>query len=190
MADVIMPKMSDAMTEGKILAWRKRVGDRVARGEVIAEIETDKVNVEIEAETAGTLSDILVQAGEQAPVGGVIAHINGGGGASAAPAAAAVKAAPAGGAELASTRGRRTQRARPRGRTVDAAGRPGEDFADRPAPRGGEGGRSVSGDRDRTGRPDRRARCGGRRRGRPAARCPAGGRQRRARRGRSRLRGR
>src|SRR5271163_750425 len=95
MADVIMPKMSDAMTEGKILAWRKRVGDRVARGEVIAEIETDKVNVEIEAETAGTLSDILVQAGEQAPVGGVIAHINGGGGASAAPAAAAVKAPPA-----------------------------------------------------------------------------------------------
>jgi len=79
MADVIMPKMSDAMTEGKILSWRKRVGDRVARGEVIAEIETDKVNVEIEAETAGTLSEILVPAGQQAPVGGVIAHINGGG---------------------------------------------------------------------------------------------------------------
>ena len=45
MAEVIMPKMSDAMTEGKILSWRKQVGDRVARGEVIAEIETDKVNV-------------------------------------------------------------------------------------------------------------------------------------------------
>ena len=95
MAEVIMPKMSDAMTEGKILSWRKQVGDRVARGEVIAEIETDKVNVEIEAETAGTLSDILVPAGQLAPVGGVIAHIHGVGDASGAPAAAAAKAAPA-----------------------------------------------------------------------------------------------
>jgi len=94
MADVIMPKMSDAMTEGKILSWRKRVGDRVARGEVIAEIETDKVNVEIEAETAGTLTDIVVPAGQPAPVGGVIAHINGGGAPSAPAAAAAAPPAP------------------------------------------------------------------------------------------------
>ncbi len=78
MAEVIMPKMSDAMMEGKILFWRKRVGDPIARGEVIAEIETDKVNVEIEAEASGTLSQILVPEGAPAPVGAVIAHINGG----------------------------------------------------------------------------------------------------------------
>lgn len=77
MAEVIMPKMSDAMTEGKVLSWRKRVGDTVARGEIIAEIETDKVNVEIEAETSGTLSQILLPAGTSAPVGTVIAYING-----------------------------------------------------------------------------------------------------------------
>ncbi len=75
-----MPKMSDAMTEGKVLSWRKRVGDRVARGDVLAEIETDKVNVEIEAESAGTLSEIVVGEGTLAPVGAVIARINGGGG--------------------------------------------------------------------------------------------------------------
>jgi pyruvate dehydrogenase E2 component (dihydrolipoamide acetyltransferase) len=77
MAEVIMPKMSDAMMEGKILSWRKRVGDSVARGEVIAEIETDKVNVEIEAEASGTLSRIVVPEGVPAPVGAVIAYING-----------------------------------------------------------------------------------------------------------------
>ena len=77
MAEVIMPKMSDGMMEGKVLSWRKRVGDPVARGEVIAEIETDKVNVEIEAEANGTLSQILVPEGVSAPVGAVIAHING-----------------------------------------------------------------------------------------------------------------
>jgi pyruvate dehydrogenase E2 component (dihydrolipoamide acetyltransferase) len=79
MADVIMPKMSDAMTEGRVLSWRKRAGERVEQGEVVAEIETDKVNVEIEAEASGTLSDILIGEGQTAPVGAVIAHINGGG---------------------------------------------------------------------------------------------------------------
>ena len=72
-----MPKMSDAMTEGKVITWRKRAGEAVQRGDVIAEIETDKVNVEIEAEASGVLSEILVPAGGVAPVGAVIAHING-----------------------------------------------------------------------------------------------------------------
>ncbi|HXF82160.1 MAG TPA: biotin/lipoyl-containing protein, partial [bacterium] len=75
MAEVIMPKMGDAMTEGKILAWRKQVGDTVQAGEPIAEIETDKVNVDIEAETSGTLLEILVPAGQSAPVGAPIAII-------------------------------------------------------------------------------------------------------------------
>lgn len=77
MADVIMPKMSDAMTEGRVLSWRKRAGEPVRRGEPIAEIETDKVNVEIDAEADGTLADIVVPEGGTAPVGAVIAHING-----------------------------------------------------------------------------------------------------------------
>ena len=75
MADVIMPKMGDAMTEGKVLIWRKKVGDVVAQGEPIAEIETDKVNVDIEAEEAGTLVEIVVGEGQSAPVGAKIAAI-------------------------------------------------------------------------------------------------------------------
>jgi pyruvate dehydrogenase E2 component (dihydrolipoamide acetyltransferase) len=76
MAEVIMPKMGDAMTEGKILSWRKRHGERVEKGEVLAEIETDKVNVEIEAEASGTLH-ITVLEGQTVPVGHVIAYIDG-----------------------------------------------------------------------------------------------------------------
>jgi pyruvate dehydrogenase E2 component (dihydrolipoamide acetyltransferase) len=99
MADVIMPKMSDAMTEGKVLSWRKRVGDPVKRGEVIAEIETDKVNVEIEAEASGTLAGITVPEGQTTPVGSVIAHINGAG-ARAEPASRQAAAPAAGPARL------------------------------------------------------------------------------------------
>lgn len=75
MADVIMPKMGDAMTEGKIIKWKKRPGDPVAKGEPIAEIETDKVNVDIEAEEAGVLLEILVDEGKSAPIGATIAAI-------------------------------------------------------------------------------------------------------------------
>ena len=75
MADVIMPKMGDAMTEGKMLKWKKRPGEPVAKGEPIAEIETDKVNVDIEAEEAGVLLQILVDEGKSAPVGASIAEI-------------------------------------------------------------------------------------------------------------------
>src|SRR2546428_5434593 len=74
-ADVIMPKRGDAMTEGKVLNWRKRPGDSIAKGEAIAEIETDKVNVDIEAEEGGVLLEILVDEGKSAPVGASIAVI-------------------------------------------------------------------------------------------------------------------
>ncbi len=75
MAEVIMPKMGDAMTEGRVLRWLKQPGDAVARGEPIAEIETDKVNIEIEAEWDGTLAKIVVSEGETAEVGATIALI-------------------------------------------------------------------------------------------------------------------
>src|SRR5438128_2073418 len=70
-----MPKMGDAMTEGKMLKWKKRPGEPVAKGEPIAEIETDKVNVDIEAEEAGVLLQILVDEGKSAPIGASIAEI-------------------------------------------------------------------------------------------------------------------
>ncbi|MGH2349617.1 MAG: dihydrolipoamide acetyltransferase family protein [bacterium] len=73
--DVIMPKMGDAMTEGKVLRWMKRPGDPVAKGEPIAEIETDKVNVDLEAEDGGVLLQIVVGEGETVDVGSTIAVI-------------------------------------------------------------------------------------------------------------------
>jgi pyruvate dehydrogenase E2 component (dihydrolipoamide acetyltransferase) len=94
MAEVIMPKMGDAMTEGKVVAWRKREGERVQAGEVLAEIETDKVNVEIEAEASGTLH-ITVPEGQAVPVGTVIAYINGPPARAAAPTPQAPSPAPA-----------------------------------------------------------------------------------------------
>jgi pyruvate dehydrogenase E2 component (dihydrolipoamide acetyltransferase) len=75
MQTVVMPKMGDTMEEGKILAWRKKVGDPVARGDSLAEIETDKVNIEAESFAEGVLRRILVQEGESAMVGAPIALV-------------------------------------------------------------------------------------------------------------------
>ncbi len=74
MPEVIMPKMGDAMEEGTLLQWLKQDGETVKSGDVIAEIETDKSNVEIEAEDAGVLH-IQVQPGAVVPVGKAIAMI-------------------------------------------------------------------------------------------------------------------
>src|SRR5947207_493155 len=71
--DVTMPKLSDTMEEGKILRWMKQPGDRVAIGEIIAEVETDKANMELEAYDEGVLAEVRVAEGESAPVGAVIA---------------------------------------------------------------------------------------------------------------------
>jgi pyruvate dehydrogenase E2 component (dihydrolipoamide acetyltransferase) len=68
-----MPKLSDTMEEGRLIAWRKKVGDPVKRGEVLAEIETDKADMEFEAYTEGTLAQIVVEAGATVPVGTLIA---------------------------------------------------------------------------------------------------------------------
>jgi pyruvate dehydrogenase E1 component beta subunit len=88
MAEVIMPKMGDAMEEGTLVSWRKQDGDTVQEGDVIAEIETDKSNVEVEAEYTGVLR-IQAQPGTVIPVGGTIATI---GDASVSPASSAPKA--------------------------------------------------------------------------------------------------
>src|SRR5919201_5903935 len=76
---VVMPKLSEAMESGKVLKWLKREGDRVQGGDILAEVETDKADVEMEAFGAGVLRKILVPAGSKAPVGaliGVIAEPN------------------------------------------------------------------------------------------------------------------
>jgi len=72
---VVMPKLSEAMETGKIIKWLKKEGDRVQGGDILAEIETDKADVEMEAFGAGVLRKILVGPGDRAPVGGLIAVI-------------------------------------------------------------------------------------------------------------------
>jgi pyruvate dehydrogenase E2 component (dihydrolipoamide acetyltransferase) len=72
---VIMPKLSDAMETGKVIKWIKKEGDSVKGGDVIAEVETDKANVEIEAFGSGVLRKILVGEGGQVPVGNLIGVI-------------------------------------------------------------------------------------------------------------------
>ena len=73
--EVTMPQMSDTMTEGTIVKWRKKEGEKVAAGEVLAEIETDKAVMESESFESGTVAAILVPEGEKAKVGAVIAVI-------------------------------------------------------------------------------------------------------------------
>ncbi len=78
MADVIMPKMGDAMEAGTLVSWLKQSGEQVKAGEPIAEIETDKSNVEIEAEESGVFQPVVAE-GDSVPVGDVIARIGGNG---------------------------------------------------------------------------------------------------------------
>jgi pyruvate dehydrogenase E2 component (dihydrolipoamide acetyltransferase) len=75
--EVIMPKMGDAMEEGTLLKWLKSEGEEVSEGDPIAEIETDKVTLELEAEDAGTLAQLIADEGQDVPVGDTIAFIQG-----------------------------------------------------------------------------------------------------------------
>ena len=72
---ILMPKMSDTMTEGTLVAWLKKVGDKVKSGDIIAEVETDKATMELENYEDGTLLYIGVQAGEAVAVDGIIAVV-------------------------------------------------------------------------------------------------------------------
>ena len=79
-----MPTMGESVTEGTVGAWSKTAGDKVSRDEVLVEIETDKVAVEVSAPADGTLSEILVKAGDTVTPGQVIARIGGASGQAAA----------------------------------------------------------------------------------------------------------
>ena len=72
-----MPKLSDTMTEGTLVSWKKKKGDKVSSGEVLAEIETDKATMEWEAPEDGTLTEIYVEEGGKVNVGDKIAFIGG-----------------------------------------------------------------------------------------------------------------
>jgi pyruvate dehydrogenase E2 component (dihydrolipoamide acetyltransferase) len=114
-SEIVMPRLSDSMEEGTILKWLKADGEPVARGEPLAEIETDKATLTYESDAAGVLT-IVAPAGETLPIGSVIARLDGGGnGASAAaraPAQAAAEAEPTAQAQPA---------ARPRAATPSSA---------------------------------------------------------------------
>src|SRR6188474_3761326 len=77
MPEIQMPKLSDTMTEGTLVTWKKKKGDQVSAGEVLAEIETDKATMEWESPEDGTLTEIYVQEGGKVNVGDKIGFIRG-----------------------------------------------------------------------------------------------------------------
>src|SRR5690242_10435147 len=74
MSDINMPKLSDTMEEGTIVEWKKKSGDQVKSGDVLAEVESDKATFDLEADADGTLQ-ILVEQGVPAKIGAPIARI-------------------------------------------------------------------------------------------------------------------
>ncbi len=72
---VRMPKMSDTMEEGTLVSWQKKVGDKIKSGDILADVETDKATMELEAYEDGTLLYIGIKDGEAVPVDGIIAVI-------------------------------------------------------------------------------------------------------------------
>src|ERR1700681_2204928 len=120
--DVLMPQLGETVAEGKITKWFKSAGDKVAPGDNLFEIETDKVSMEVPATEAGVLAEVRVAAGEVAPVGAVVAVISASGaGVTTTPANSVPASAPA--------RSVRAPPARVRAATVAAAS------AAAPAPR-------------------------------------------------------
>ncbi len=92
MHDILVPAMGESITEGTISKWLVKVGDSVKQGDLLLELETDKVNLEISAEQDGVISEILANEGDTVKIGDPVGRI---GAAGAAPAAAAPAAAPA-----------------------------------------------------------------------------------------------
>lgn len=86
--NIEMPKLSDTMIEGTLIKWHKQIGDTVEIGDILAEVETDKATMEMEAFDEGVITAINVQEGDKAEIGGILAVLDGDGsdGGSAAPA--------------------------------------------------------------------------------------------------------
>ena len=88
--NIEMPKLSDTMTEGTLVKWHKQVGDTVEIGDILAEVETDKATMEMEAFDDGIITAILINEGEKAEIGSVLAVLDGDSAASDTPAVATV----------------------------------------------------------------------------------------------------
>lgn len=144
--EIRMPKLSDNMEEGTVIRWIVTKGQSVAVGDSIAEVETDKANVEIEAEESGVVSEIVVQAGGVAAVGAVLAVLDGGGEStrSAGGDAGAADASEngAGDEDGAAPPARREANAAAREATKDR-GAPAPGVEQRRAPKGDGGGRDA-----------------------------------------------
>ncbi|SCB15256.1 2-oxoglutarate dehydrogenase complex dihydrolipoyllysine-residue succinyltransferase [Rhizobium lusitanum] len=99
--EIRVPTLGESVSEATVGTWFKKVGDAIKADEPILELETDKVTIEVPAPAAGTLSEIVAQAGETVGLGALLGQISAGNGAAAAPAQAAAPAAPAAAAPVA-----------------------------------------------------------------------------------------
>ena len=136
MADVNMPKLSDTMEEGTIVEWKKSSADEVHKGDLLAEVESDKATFDLEAEDEGTL-EILVEKGVPAKIGAAIARIGAGGAAPVAEKKAPPKAEPVAEKSADATASEPAPPTR-RGSAAPTSPRSGE-VPPPPTPRGGEG---------------------------------------------------
>ncbi len=75
MAEFLMPTLGADMTEGTLVEWKKQIGDRVSKGDILAEVETDKAAIEVESFSNGVLDQLLIKPGDTVPVGTVMAII-------------------------------------------------------------------------------------------------------------------
>jgi pyruvate dehydrogenase E2 component (dihydrolipoamide acetyltransferase) len=73
--EIVMPKFGQTMTEGTIVSWEKKVGDKVNKGEIFLKIDSDKATMDVESEYAGTLLKIVAREGDLVQCGEVIAYI-------------------------------------------------------------------------------------------------------------------
>jgi len=74
--EILLPKFDQSMEEATISSWKVKIGDRIEKGQVVCEIETDKATVEVESNTSGALEQLLVKEGETVAVNTVIATIS------------------------------------------------------------------------------------------------------------------
>ena len=75
MAEFVMPTLGADMTEGTLVQWNKRVGDRVTKGDIIAEVDTEKAAIEVECHATGIIEQLLTKPGDKVPVGTVMGVI-------------------------------------------------------------------------------------------------------------------
>ncbi|HEY5924339.1 MAG TPA: biotin/lipoyl-containing protein, partial [Kofleriaceae bacterium] len=95
MADLVVPQLGESISEAVVAKWLKQVGDAVADGEPVAELETDKITVELPSPVAGALSEQRFAVGATVKVGDVIGAVEAGKAGKAAPAKAAAQSKPA-----------------------------------------------------------------------------------------------